>query len=56
MCTAAVRGILGKVPGVESAEVDFDSKTATVKYKGALPAETLTSAINKTRFKAKVKQ
>jgi len=42
---------------VESAEVDFDKKTATVKCKDGVPVETLAEAVNKSnRFKATVKQ
>ena len=32
MCSITIRKALEKVPGVTDAEVDYDHKTATVKY------------------------
>ena len=41
-------GILEKIPGVESASVDFDSKTATVECSKAVTADQLTKAIGES--------
>ena len=38
-------GIIEKVPGVESANVDYDTKTATIEVRGDI-AEALTTAVN----------
>jgi periplasmic mercuric ion binding protein len=34
MCSVTIRRALEKVPGVIDAKVDYDHKTATVKYNG----------------------
>ena len=34
MCTVTIRKTLEKVPGVTATAVDYDHKTATVKYDG----------------------
>lgn len=41
-----MEGILAKIPGVESASVDFDSKTATVECSEAVTAEVVAKAVN----------
>ncbi len=40
-----MRSILSKVPGVEQADVDFDSGTAVVQVRGDTAAEALTKAL-----------
>ena len=51
-------GALESVPGVESADVDFGSKTATVVVKGAVTDEMLCEAVaaGEGSFSAEVKQ
>ena len=44
MCPVTVKKALQKVPGVANAEVDFDHKTATVKFD---PAKTSTASLAK---------
>jgi copper chaperone CopZ len=43
-----VEGILNKVPGVESATVDFGSQTATVECSSAVSADVITEAVAKS--------
>ena len=43
-CAPRVRGIIEKVPGVESADVDYDTQTATVQVRGDV-AKALTTAV-----------
>jgi len=47
-CAPRVAGILNKVPGVEKAEVDFDTKTATIECSGAVTPEILEAAVAKS--------
>ena len=44
LCPVTVKKALQKVPGVEDAKVDFDHKTATVKFD---PAKANTAALAK---------
>lgn len=49
-------GILEKIPGVQSAKVDFDSKIATVECSGAVTAEAVSAAVAESgQFTAAVK-
>ena len=43
-----MEGILNKVPGVESASVDFGAKTATVECSSAVTADVITEAVAKS--------
>ena len=47
-CAPRVAGILEKIPGVESASVDFDTKTATVECSGAVTADAITEVVAKS--------
>jgi len=52
-----VEGHLKKLPGVESANVDFDTKTATVVVKGPVTDDMLVKAVaNDASCTAEVKQ
>ncbi len=44
-CPPRVEGHLKKLPGVESAKVDFDSKTATVVVNGPVTDDMLVKAV-----------
>lgn len=48
MCSITIRKALEKVPGVIDAKVDYDHKTATVKYDGdkTSPSELVKATTN----------
>jgi copper chaperone CopZ len=50
-----VQSALRSVPGVESAKVDFDAKTATVTCKGSCDSKAMVAALQKAGFDGKVK-
>lgn len=41
-------GIIKEIPGVESAEVDYGSKTATIECSGAVTADAITDVVAKS--------
>jgi copper chaperone CopZ len=49
-----VRSALANVDGVESVEIDFAAKTATVTGSSDLSSEDLISALEGTKFSAEV--
>lgn len=51
-CPAKVQAALASVEGVESAEVDYDTRTATVRARAGLDPELLTAAVRKQGFGA----
>src|SRR5438105_1931429 len=53
-CVRRVERALGKVPGVESANVNFATETALVTAAGDLPANSLIAAVEKAGYAAKL--
>lgn len=52
-CALNIQSVLKKQPGVEQAQVSFDTKTATVQYdRTKLSPEKIIAAIDQTGFKA----
>lgn len=52
-CAVGIQAMLRKQPGVQSAQVNFDTKAATVQYDAAkISPQKLIAAINQTGFKA----
>ena len=49
-CPARVRAALASVAGVESAQVDYERRTATVVGRGALDPVALIAALEKQGF------
>ena len=50
-----MQSALRSVPGVESAKVDFDAKTATVTCKGDCDPNAMVAALKKAGFGGSVK-
>lgn len=53
-CVAGVKKALLAVPGVTSAEVNLESKLATVVHESALPLAALIEAINLEGYEARI--
>lgn len=50
-CANAIKKAVGKLPGVESVEVDVPNQTVTVKHDtGAAPKSAVTDAMEKAGF------
>ena len=51
-CKARVEAALSGVAGVDKVKIDLKKKTATVKSKEDIPAETLIAAVKEAGFEA----
>ena len=47
-CAPRVEGILSEIPGVESAKVDYDTKTATIECTSAVSADAIADVVGKS--------
>ena len=50
-CVSRVEKIIGKVPGVQSAQVNLATNKATVEFEGAAPVDAIMQAVEKGGYK-----
>src|SRR5690606_34610079 len=50
-CVSRVEKIIGKVPGVQSAQVNLATNKATVNFEGAAPIDAIMQAVEKGGYK-----